>query len=176
MTRIMLLSCLTGMMATAGQALPDVSLASTRWKCTAGASVEAGVAQLTGRPDGYTRVTMTLPGALLADKTFDVSAQVKTHAIQPGQDLVYASPKLKMIHSPSRKVLAVNNFGHKEHGEWTPVHLQITFSQALRGPVELELGLQFCSGTLEVSNVAITETEPWRWRVLDGDHKSYFDK
>lgn len=156
--------------------LPSVSLDAATWSCTDGASISAGVVSLQGAPKGYVRATLVLPGNVVAGKTIRFSAQVMTQDLKQGRAITYASPKLKVIGQKGKAAMAVNNFGCEEHAEWTPMDVQVTVPEDQEGPVTLEIGLQLCSGLLKARDVSIAAAKPWRWRVLDGDHKSYFDK
>ncbi len=156
--------------------LPGVSLDTGQWVCTEAATVADGVVTLQGDPQGYPRATLKLAGEDLAGKSFRFSAQVLTKDIVPGQKIAYASPKLKVIDETGKRVLAVNNFGVVEGPEWTLMTVDVTIPKGYAGPVVFEIGIQLCSGSLQAKDVQIVEAEPWRWRVLDAGHKSYFDK
>lgn len=156
--------------------VPEVGLDTGKWVCTEGATVADGVVTLQGDPQGYPRATLKLPGEGLAGKSFRFSALVLTKDIVPGQKIAYASPKLKVIDETGKRVLAVNNFGAVEGPEWVLVGVDVTIPKDHAGPVVFEIGIQLCSGLFQAKEVRIAEAEPWRWRVLDAGHKSYFDK
>lgn len=156
--------------------LPGVGLDTGQWICTEGASIADGVVTLQGDPQGYPRATLKLAGEELAGKSFRFSALVLTKDIVPGQKIVYASPKLKVIDETGKRVLAVNNFGAVAGPEWTLVGVDVTIPAGHAGPIVFEIGIQLCGGSLQAKDVQIVEAEPWRWRVLDAGHKSYFDK
>jgi hypothetical protein len=156
--------------------LPEVGLDSGKWVCTDGAGIAEGIVTLQGDPKGYPRATLKLAGEELAGKSFRFSAMVLTKDIVPGQQIAYASPKLKVIDETGKKVLSVNNFGALEGGEWTLIGVDVTIPKDHAGPIVFEIGVQLCSGSLQAKDVRIVEAEPWRWRVLDAGHKSYFDK
>ena len=156
--------------------LPDLSLATASWTSTPGVQIEAGVVSLQGDPAGYRRATLTLPATVFAGRTLRFSAQVLTQGVSQAKDIAYASPKLKVINQATNAVLAVNNFGTQERPEWTSVAVEITAPKELATQVTLEIGFQFCSGLFKAKDVSLAEVQPWRWRVLDGNQKSYFDK
>jgi hypothetical protein len=164
-----------GLAAWAGD-LPDVSLATAKWTCTDGASIKEGVATLVGEPGGYIRVFLPVAGEALAGKTVRFSAMVRTRDIKPGKPLPYASPKLKIVDEKNRQVKGVVNFASKPCPEWTSLDMDLTVPKDQKASITLELGLQLCRGVFEAKDVKLEKVKPWRWRVLDGDHKSYFDK
>ena len=163
-------------LASAAADLPDISLATAAWTPTAGVTIEAGVASLSGDPAAYRRATLTLPGEGLAGRTIRFSAQVLTQGLAQGKDIAYASPKLKVINAATQAVMAVNNFGVQEHPAWTPVAVEVTVPKGHTAPVILEIGLQLCTGLFKAREASLAEVQPWRWRVLDGGQKSTFDK
>lgn len=171
-----LIPCLFIAMAAWGADLPSVSLDSAGWTCTDGATIRDGIATLKGDPEGYVRVFLELPASVFAGKTIRFSAQVMTEDVKKGKELVYASPKLKVVDEKGRSVKAVNNFGTQERSEWTLVDVDVTAPADHENPLTLEIGFQLCSGVFKAKDVKIAKAKPWRWRVLDGDHKSYFDK
>jgi len=156
--------------------LPEVGLDTGQWVCSEGATVADGVVTLQGDPQGYPRASLKLAGEGLAGKSFRFSAWVLTKDIVPGQKIAYASPKLKVIDETGKRVLAVNNFGAADGPEWTLMTVDVTIPKDHDGPIVFEIGIQLCSGSLQAKDVRIVEAEPWRWRVLDAGHKSYFDK
>ena len=156
--------------------LPDVSLATAPWTCSAGAVIAAGEVSLQGDPLGYRRATLTLPADVGAGRTLRFSAKVLTQGVTQAKEIVYASPKLKIINATTNAVMGVNNFGVQERSEWTPVVVEVTVAAGHTDPVTLEIGLQFCSGLFKAKDATLAVVPPWRWRVLDGDHKSTFDK
>lgn len=162
--------------ATFAVELEEVGLDTGEWTCSEGVTIAEGIVSLQGAPEGYPRATLTLPGDELAGKSFRFSALALTKDIVPGQDIAYASPKLKIIDEAGKRVLAVNNFGSVGDGEWTRVSVDVTIPKDHAGPVVFEIGIQLCSGFFQARDVRIAEVEPWRWRVLDAGHKSYFDK
>ncbi|MBN2450753.1 MAG: hypothetical protein JXR77_10215, partial [Lentisphaeria bacterium] len=136
----LLAACLClGCWVRAGE-LPDVALTNGQWVCSEGTSLADGVATLEGDGKGYPRVALALPGAALAGKSVRFSAEVTTQGLQKGQDLVYASPKLKIIDTANKKVMSVNNFGIAERSGWTAVDVEVTVPAGRTDPVELELG------------------------------------
>jgi arylsulfatase A-like enzyme len=82
--------------------------------------------------------------------------------------VVYASPKLK-IASEDRRALGANNFGAQDRSAWEELTVEAVIPKDQSSPVVLELGLQYCSGCLQVRNVKFEETSPWKWRVLDAE-------
>jgi hypothetical protein len=175
MNRCLVCCLFLGLAAWAGD-LPDVSLTKAKWACTDGASIKDGVATLVGTPEGYVRVTLPVAGDLVAGKTIRFSAMVRTRDIKPSKPIAYASPKLKLVDEKNRQVKGVYNFANKPCPEWTPLDMDLTVPKDQKGPIVLELGLQLCTGVFEAKDVKLEKAKPWRWRVLDGDHKSYFDK
>ncbi len=167
MTRALLLGLSVVCVAAVAAELPDVSLGTAKWVCTEGARIEDGVAVLTGTPESYRRVILKLPGPAVAGRNLRLSAEVKTSGIKPGQKVVYASPKLKIIDDTTGRPLGVDNFGAAERPEWEELHVEAKVSANRQKPVVLELGLQNCSGTFEARNVKLAAVQPWRWRVLD---------
>ena len=166
MARIAFLLALGCVTSTAMADLPAVSLESGEWVCSEGAAIEGGVATLKGEPKRYTRVTLTLPAKLLAGKELRLAAEVKTSGLKPGLQVVYASPKLKITGTKGR-ALAVNNFGAKDRPKWEQLMVEAAIPEDRQLPVVLELGLQSCSGLLQVRSVKLEEVPPWKWRVLD---------
>jgi len=166
MDRIAFLLSLSCALALAAE-IPSVSLEPGTWECTEGAVVEDGVATLTGAPERYCRVTLAIPGQSVAGKTVRLSAEVNVVGVKPAQQVVYASPKLKIIDSATKANLGVNNFGANERSGWEELAVEAQVPGGLATPIVLELGLQFCTGRLQVRNVKLAEVQPWRWRVLD---------
>ena len=166
MTRLIILASFSGIVALSAS-LPLVSLGSAKWTCSEGTAIENGVATLTGEAKEYRRVFLPLPASAVAGKTLRFSAEVKTQGMKPGQQVVYASPKLKIADGAKGSAMMVNNFGTKDQPEWNEITAEVTVPRDREQPVVLELGLQYCSGTFQARNVTLTEVEPWSWRVLD---------
>ena len=164
--RIAFLLALGCVSSLAAANLPSVSLESGDWSCSEGTAVEAGAATLEGTPKGYARVVLKLPAEQVAGKDLRFSAEVKTSDLKPGLPVAYASPKLKITNG-GRAALGVNNFGTEDRPEWDPQMVEAAIPKDQKAPVVLELGLQSCSGTLQVRNVKLEDVPPWKWRVLD---------
>jgi hypothetical protein len=172
----LLIFCTALALAARALDLPTVSLAAVPWSCSEGVTLADGVLSLDGDPTGYRRATLTLPGEALAGRTFRFSVQALTQGMTQAKEVAYASPKLKIINQATNAVMAVNNFGTQERPQWTPVVVEVSVPKGHTAPITLEIGLQFCCGQFRAKDVSFVEVQPWRWRVLDGDHKSYFDK
>jgi hypothetical protein len=175
MIRVIALSLLLAAVASAAD-LPSVSLDSGQWACTDGAVIENGVVTLTGDPKGYVRATFLMPAEAIAGKTLRFAAQVSTADLKQGREITYASPKLKVVDQKGKSVKAVYNFGTDDRPDWTPLDLYVTVPEDQGDPLVFEIGLQLCSGVFRAKEVTVEEARPWRWRVLDGGHKSYFEK
>ncbi len=171
-----LLLCVALAAAVGAADLPEIGLATAPWTCSPGVTLAAGEVSLQGDPLGYRRATLTLPAGACAGKTVRFSAKVLTQGIAPAREIAYASPKLKIINQATSAVMGVNNFGAQERSEWTPIVVEVTVPAGHADPVTLEIGLQFCSGLFKARDAVFAVVPPWRWRVLDGDQKSYFDK
>ena len=156
--------------------LPSLSLNDGPWQSSEGVTITEGVATIKGSPVGYNRAILEIDGKRLAGKSIRFLAQVKTSDMKQGKDIPYASPKLKIIDPKGARVMAVNNFGTENRSEWQEEYVNLQIPKDHEDPIVFELGVQLCSGTLQVKDVKMIEVEPWRWRVLDAGHKSYFDK
>jgi len=172
----MLVFLVAAFLCVGANPLPSLSLREAKWQGSEGVAIGEGVATIEGDPAGYNRAALEVDGRLIAGKSIRFLAKVKTSGMKQGKDIVYASPKLKIIDPAASRVMAVNNFGTEDRPEWREEYVNLQVPRDQKGPVVFELGVQLCSGTLQVKDVEIIEVEPWRWRVLDAGHKSYFDK
>jgi iduronate 2-sulfatase len=173
MSRIAVLLTLYCMPALTAE-LPSVSLESGDWVCSEGTSIMGGVATLEGEPKRYPRVTLTLPASRVAGKRLRLSAEVKTSGLKSESPVVYASPKLKIADADG-KALGVNNFGTKDRSAWEELMVEAAIPKDWTSPIVLELGLQYCSGSLQVRSVQLEEALPWKWQVLDADETTHAD-